>query len=397
MVKVCLISPEYLPVSGGTGAYVRYLSTELVKCDNSVYVMAGYDENGEVKLDENYYVFLVKTLKNPVIKSFLFSFSASKRLSEIDRRFAIDIAHANLPLVPSFAIPRSFKKKLISTVHSTWKGEADAIKREPFSRLNPNEKFMVSFNRLLRILETIMLERSDKIIAVSEYTKRELVENYRFKFDKIRVIHNGVDVNKFRPAESKSKVKSELGFNEKDKLILYVGRLYSRKGLFTLMNSIPRVVRKFRNVKFVVSGKGLRNEKEKLTRYAEKLGVKDNIIFTGYFPDKKLPKLYQAADIFVFSTIYENLPFAILEALASELPVVTTGVGGIPEVIDDGKNGFLVAPFNPVELADKVLHLLENPAVASEVGHSGRMTVERRFDWRIMVKKVIDVYAEALS
>jgi glycosyltransferase involved in cell wall biosynthesis len=128
-------------------------------------------------------------------------------------------------LVPSFAIPRSFEKKLISTVHSTWKGEADAIKHEPFSRLNPNEKFMVSFNWLLRIQETIMLERSDKIIAVSEYTKKELLANYRFKYDKIRVIHNGVDVNKFRPAESKSKVKSELGFNEKDKLILYVGRL----------------------------------------------------------------------------------------------------------------------------------------------------------------------------
>jgi glycosyltransferase involved in cell wall biosynthesis len=163
------------------------------------------------------------------------------------------------------------------------------------------------------------------------------------------------------------------------------------------MNSIPRVVRKFKNAKFVVSGKGFRNEKEKFTSYAAKLGVKDNIIFTGYFPDSKLPKLYQAADIFVFSTIYENLPFAILEALASGLPVVTTSVGGIPEVIDNGKNGFLVAPFNPVELADSVLYLLENPAVASEVGLSGRMTVERKFDWRIMVKKVIDVYAEALS
>lgn len=397
MVKVCFISPEYLPVSGGTGAYVRYLSNELVKYGNSVYVMAGYDANGEVKLNENYYIFLVKTLGLPVVKSFLFSFSASKRLSEIDRRFAIDIAHANLPLVPSFAIPNDFGKKLISTVHSTWKGEADAIKHEPFSRLNSNEKFMVSFNWFLRILETIMLKRSDKIIAVSEYTKRELMENYQFKYDKIQVIHNGVDVNKFKPAENKPKVKNELGFNEEDKLILYVGRLYSRKGLFTLMNSIPRVVRKFKNVKFVFSGKGLRNEKEKFTRYAAKLGVKDNIIFTGYFPDSKLPKLYQAADIFVFSTIYENLPFAILEALASGLPVVTTDVGGIPEVIDDGKNGFLVAAFNPVELADSVLHLLEHPAVASEVGLSGRMTVERRFDWRIMVKKVIDVYAEALS
>jgi glycosyltransferase involved in cell wall biosynthesis len=136
---------------------------------------------------------------------------------------------------------------------------------------------------------------------------------------------------------------------------------------------------------------------KKLVNYAEKLDVRKNIVFTGYFPDEKLPKLYQAADIFAFSTFYENLPFAILEALSSRLPVVTTNVGGIPEMINDGDNGFLVPPSNSGELAKKILYLIENPSKASEIAYRARKTVEDKFDWRLIVKKVHKVYQEAMD
>jgi glycosyltransferase involved in cell wall biosynthesis len=296
--------------------------------------------------------------------------------------------------VPNFAVPEGFGKTLISTVHSTWKGEAEAIKGEPYSRLNSNEKFMVSFNWFLRIFEEKMLERSNKIIAVSDFTRRELLQYYKVKEEKIRVIHNGVDVNKFKPASDKRKAKEELGLNPEDIAILSVGRLYARKGLFTLIESIPAVVRRFRNAKFIISGKGQSNEMKKLIAHAEKLRTRGNIIFTGYFPDKKLPRLYQAADIFAFSTFYENLPFAVLEALSTGLPVVTTCVGGIPEMIDSGKNGFLVQPFNAKELSDRVLYFLEHPAEAEEMGFLARKIVLERFDWRFIVKKVLKVYEE---
>jgi glycosyltransferase involved in cell wall biosynthesis len=396
MIKVCFISPEYLPLSGGTGAYVYYLSNELMKRGNSAYIVTGYDESRDVKVNRQHYVFFLKTLKAPVVKSFLFAGSASRKLSKIRGSFPVDITHVNLPLVPSFAVPSGFGKTLISTVHSTWKGEAEAIKGEPYSRLNSNEKFMVSFNWFLRVFEEKMLERSNKIIAVSDFTRRELLQYYKVKEDKIRVIHNGVDVDKFKPATDKLKAKAEVGFNPEDKAILSVGRLYARKGLFTLIESMSLVTRKFRNAKFIITGKGLSNEMKKLVSYAAKLGVKDNIVFTGYFPDKKLPRLYQAADIFAFSTFYENLPFAVLEALSTGLPVVTTNVGGIPEMIDNGKNGFLVQPFNSRELADRILYYLEHPAAASEMALLARKTIENQFDWRLIVKKVVKVYDEAL-
>jgi glycosyltransferase involved in cell wall biosynthesis len=395
--KVCFVSPEYWPLTGGTGSYVYYLSKELMKNGYKILVVTGSDQTLDTKVNEQLNVFFLKIPKTPVVKSFVLAASSYRKLSRVREKFNVDITHANLPLTPNFAVPPNFGKALVCTVHSTWKGEAQAIRGEPYSRLNANEKFMVSFNWFLRIFEEKMLEQAKKIIAVSHFTKRDLLEYYKVPEGKIKVIHNGVDVDKFKPTQDKDKAKRELGLSPDDLTILSVGRLYARKGLFTLIESVPAVVRRFRNAKFLISGKGQRDEMHKLMAHAEKIGVKENIIFTGYYPDKKLPKLYQAADVFAFSTFYEHHPFAVLEALSTGLPVVTTIVGGIPETIETGKNGFLVEPFNPKKFADKILYLLEHPEKSSEMGLLARKTILERFDWRIVVKDVLRVYNEVLS
>ena len=397
MTKVCFISPEYLPLSGGTGAYVYYLSRELMKQNYDIGIVTGYDEAKTIEVNKQLSVYFLKVLKAPIVKSFMFAASSLRKLNSISESINVDIAHANLPLVPDFAVPKGFGKTLISTVHSTWKGEAEAIRGEPYTRLNSNEKFMVSFNWFLRIFEERMLERSNRLIAVSDFTRRELHRFYKIDESKIRVVHNGVDINKFKPTLDKRKVKQELGFNPEDITILSVGRLYARKGLFTLIESMPKVVKRFKNAKFVISGKGQSNEMKKLIAHATRLGVRDNLIFTGYFPDKKLPKLYQAADVFAFSTFYEHHPFAVLEAMSTGLPVVTTNVGGIPETIDSGKNGYLCRPFNPGKFSDGILSFLEHPAEASETAIQARKTIEKRFDWRLIVQNVLRVYNEALT
>ena len=395
--KVCFISPEYWPLSGGTGAYVYYLSTELLKNGYQIYVVTGSNQAQDIQVNPQLDVSFLKIPKMPIVKSFMLAAASNRKLSSVRNTAQVDIAHPQLPLTPNFAVPSNFGETLVCTVHSTWKGEAEAIRGEPYSRLNANEKFLVSFNWFLRFFEEGMLKRARKIIAVSHFTKWELINYYQVPENKIRVIHNGVDVNKFKPAVDRRKVKEELGFNPDDLAILSVGRLYARKGLFTLTESMPAVVKHFPNAKFIISGKGQSDEMRKLIAHADKLGVKNNIIFTGYYPDRKLPKLYQAADVFAFSTFYEHHPFAVLEALATGLPVVTTTVGGIPETITSGKNGFLVEPFNPKALSEKILNLLEHPEEATEMGALARKTVLERFDWRIVVKDAMKVYDEALS
>ncbi len=396
MTKVCFISPEYLPLSGGTGAYVYYLSNELMKNGYSVNIVTGSYQTRDVKVSEKLSVNFLKISKTPIVKSFMFASSSNRKLKRTRDLMHADITHANLPLVPNFAVPPNFGKVLISTVHSTWKGEAKAIRGEPYSRLNANEKFMMSFNWFLRIFEKKMMEHSNKLIAVSDFTRKELLNYYNVREEKIRVIHNGVDTIKFQPAKDKRRVKEQLGFNPDELAIVSVGRLYARKGLFTLIESMPSILKRFPNAKFIISGKGQSNETQKLVSYAQSLGVRDNIIFTGYFPDAKLPKLYQSADVFAFSTFYEHHPFAVLEALSTGLPVVTNRIGGIPETIEDGKNGFLCQPFNHKQFSDRILYLLEHPSEASEMSFQARKTILERFDWRIIVKKVLKVYEETL-
>ncbi len=366
--KVCFISPEYWPLTGGTGAYVYYLSNELLKNGYKIQVVTGSNQTQDIQVNPQLNVSFLKIPKMPIVKSFMLAATSNRKLSNVRSTANIDITHPQLPLTPNFAVPPNFGKALVCTVHSTWKGEAEAIRGEPYSRLNANEKFLVSFNWFLRFFEEGMLHRARKIIAVSHFTKWELTNYYKIPANKIQVIHNGVDIKKFQPAADKRKVKVELGFNPDDLAIVSVGRLYARKGLFTLIESMPAVIKRFPTAKFIISGKGQSDEMHKLIAHAERLGVKDNIVFTGYYPDKKLPKLYQAADVFAFSTFYEHHPFAVLEALATGLPVVTTTVGGIPETIESGKNGFLVEPFNAKAFSEKILYLLEHPAFAAGNG-----------------------------
>ena len=396
MTKVCFISPEYWPLTGGTGSYVYYLSSELLKNGYRIYVVTGQNQAKDVHVNPQLDVSFLKIPKTPIIKSFMLAAASNRKLQSVRHTADVDVMHPQLPLTPNFAVPPNFGKTLVCTVHSTWKGEAEAIRGEPYMRLNANEKFLVSFNGFLRFFEEGMLHRARKIIAVSHFTKWELTNYYKIPAHKIRVIHNGVDIHKFQPAADKRKIKAALGFNPDDIAIVSVGRLYARKGLFTLIESMPAVVKRFPNAKFIISGKGQSDEMHKLIAHATRLGVIGNIIFTGYYPDKKLPLLYQAADVFAFSTFYEHHPFAVLEALATGLPVVTTTVGGIPETINSGKNGLLVKPFSSQQFSDRILYLLEHPAEAAEMGAKARQTVVEQLDWRIVVKDAMKVYQEAL-
>jgi len=392
--NICFVSPEYWPLAGGTGAYIYYLSNELMKNGYNINILTGSNQNLDLQVNNQLKVYFQKIPKMPIIKSFMLAEASYRKLGSIRDSINVDITHPQLPLTPSFAVPPHFGKNLVCTVHSTWKGEAEAIRAEPYSRLNANEKFLVSFNWFLRFFEMGMIKRANRVIAVSDFTRQELKKYYNIPENRIRVIHNGVDTHKFQPVIDKQKIKSELGLNPDDIIILSVGRLYARKGLFTLIDAMPSVVKRVRRVKFVISGKGQSDEMAKLNAHAERLGVRDNIIFTGYYPDRKLPKLYQSADVFAFSTFYEHHPFAVLEALATGLPVVTTTVGGIAETIETGKNGLLVNPANSKQFSDSLLYLLEHKAEAVEMGIKARKTIVDQYDWSILVKETMRVYEE---
>jgi len=390
-LNVCFVSPEYFPISGGTGAYVYYLSRELQRLGHNVHVVARHSVDSTETVD-GVSVNYVRGVGNPLTRYWRFARSAFKKLEELNRKLGFNIIHANLPLVPSFAIPKESVKALISTVHSTWEGEAEAIKHGSRRKLNPNEKLMLRFNSLLRSYEKKLMKRSDALIAVSLYTKNELTELYDVDEEKIHVIYNGVDTQKFKPNRDRVGLRLELGLEEEQKIILCVGRLYYRKGIATLLQSIPEVVQKFEDAKFVISGKGFRKNEERFRTLAERLKIEKSVMFLGYVPDEKLPDLYAASDIFVLPALYENFPFAILEAQSTGLPVISTKVGGIPEFLTNNKNGLLVDPGDPEQLAQGIMTLLRDPELAEELGRCGRRLVKEKFAWPLITSQVVDLY-----
>ncbi|MCK4885392.1 glycosyltransferase family 4 protein [Candidatus Bathyarchaeota archaeon] len=395
-MNVCFVTPEYFPISGGTGAYVYYLSHNLQKLGHNVHVVARDNHESE-KVVNGIEVHYIKGAGNALTKYWRFARSASKKIEELNKQNGFDVIHANLPLVPSFSIPKDASKALVCAVHSTWKGEAIVTKRDNPKNLNPNEKSMLRYNFLLRSYEKKLMKRSDALIAVSKYTVDELTELYGIDEKKIHVIYNGVDVQKFKPRPDRAELRREFGLEDKNKIVLFVGRLYHRKGLEILLRSIPPVLQEFSDVKFVISGKGFKEKEESLRNLAKQLDIEDHVTFMGYVPDEKLPNLYSTSDIFVLPAIYENFPFAILEAQATGLPVISTKVGGIPEFLVDNENGFLIDAGNSAQLTQRVLALLQDPKLAKEMGMRGRKLIEEKFSWRLITSQVIDLYHKLLE
>lgn len=395
-MNVCFVTPEYFPISGGTGAYVYYLSHSLQKLGHTVHVVARDEQDSERTIN-GIQVHYIKGVGNALTRYWRFARSASKKIKELNKQNGFDIIHSNLPLVPSFAIPKDSAKAIVCAVHSTWKGEAIVTKRDNPKELNPNEKSMLRFNFVLRSYEKKLMKRSDALIAVSKYTVDELTDLYGIDKTKIHVIYNGVDIERFKPRPNRAELRQEFGLEKDQKVVLFVGRLYHRKGIDTLLRSVPPVLKEFSNVKFVISGTGFKQKEESLRNLAKELDIEDHVTFLGYVPDDKLPLLYSASDIFVLPAIYENFPFAILEAQATGLPVISTKVGGIPEILVDNENGFVIEPRDPTQLTQKVLTLLQDPKLAKEMGDRGRKLIEEKFDWRLITAQVIDLYHKVLE
>jgi glycosyltransferase involved in cell wall biosynthesis len=180
-------------------------------------------------------------------------------------------------------------------------------------------------------------------------------------------------------------------------MILYVGRLASNKGLLNLIESVPKVLSQFPKTTFVLVGEdeGLR---DKLVNRAAELGISDSVIFTGHITDNDLfMSAFTACDVFVLPSEYEAFGLVLLEAGACKKPCVATKVGGVPEVIEDGKTGLLVDYDDVASLANAITLLLEDESKRKQMGKAARESVRNKFTWTKVVDQLEKVYTEVLE
>lgn len=244
-----------------------------------------------------------------------------------------------------------------------------------------------------RALENISNRCLHHAVAVSEATKKDWIQRTRISGKRITTVHNGVDPERFKTRLHRDEARQSLGLSSSSLLVGGVGRLDTAKGYEFAIRAIAQLASRFPQLQMVIAGSG--DLRESLERLSVELGVTDRIIFLGFCKDVDV--VYDALDVFMLSSLCEALPFALLEAMAHELPVVGTTVAGVPEVIVPGVTGFLAEPRDPDALATGLIPLLESEELRRSAGAAGRERVVRHFNERDMIRKTIEVYRRILS
>ena len=271
---------------------------------------------------------------------------------------------------------------------------AARIMRKPIV-LNIHQGTLRDFTKIERVL----LENVDYVVFNSSYTL-----SHAMKYAKpVRsaIVPPGVDTEKFQCRSSSWKGMDILPARIMDKPILFtLGRLVEWKGHRYLIDAV-RLVKDKMNVHLLIGGEGtLRQDLDNLVRDR---GLEDEVTFLGHIPGHLMNNYYSKADIYIQPSIIdkdgttEGLGVTILEAMACGTPCIGSKVGGIPDIIRDGENGFLVNPADPEQLAEKISLLLQAKDLREEIGGKGRKFVEENYSWNVKAGELMEIYGRLLQ
>ena len=237
-------------------------------------------------------------------------------------------------------------------------------------------------------VDRLALRRFSRVVAVSSAVRQRLLQS-GVRAERIRDVRNGIDLRPFEEARaSLGSMKADDGL-----LVGLIGRLAWEKGVDVFLEAAALVLSEFGAVRFVIVGEG--PDREKLEQSIRDGGVEGHVLLLGRRED--LPGIYASLDIMVSASRQEGLPMAILEGMASSLPIIATTVGEVPTVVKDGDTGILVPPEDPRRLAQAILELLRDPAKRTAMGAAGRQLVRDEYSADRMTTDYLAVYREAIA
>lgn len=355
---------------GGAQKYVYDLATNLSKAAFDIVVACGEGDALPKMLEEKG----IKTIRiNNLTREIkiLDEFKVCKELINLIRFEKPDIIHLNSSKIGGVGavagqIARILEKNYKPTIIFTSHGWGFYEKYRPF---------LIRLFYYLSHWLTIML--CDQTIAVSEKTKQDIVF-LPFIENKIKVIHNGIDNFDLLPKKNSEKV-----------VLFSIAELHNNKGLDVALRALSLLPKEIKEkITYSIAGDG--EEKENLENLVKELGIEEMVNFLGFKDNAK--QLLSSANIFLFPSRTENLPYAILEAGFAGLPIISTSVGGIPEIIKDMQNGILVHPQNPKEIAEAIIYLLDHTEKQKEFGSEIKKIVSNFFSLDKMLSKTLEIY-----
>ena len=312
------------------------------------------------------------------------------------------VARLQLPFFMfAFVLKAALVARRCDVVHAHWVLSglvaliSQMVVRRPYllSLRGSDVNIGLSTNGLARRVFGLVGRRSKTLISVSRAISAAVERELRI--DDVLLLENGVNLETYRPSTGDSR-RSSLGLPEGARVILSVGNLVALKGYNFVISALPAIADANPQAMVVLIGEG--QERKALMEQAVALGVADRVRFTGYLPPAQIPDWLNAADVFVLPSLSEGRPNVILEALACGRPVVATRVGGIPEIVDDGRTGFLVEPQQPDQLAERIGLLLNDRELGRRIGRAGRQSlIDKGLTWDHHVDRLVEIYADALG
>ncbi len=372
-----MLTSALLPPREGMGFYIWNLSRQLDKFGHSVQIITrGSARSLYQEIHQGITIWKVPFLPIYPLHVHIHSLFVNRQLRDLEQD--LDLLHLHTPLIKH---PVSELPTLV-TVHTPMKVDSQSFPIE--SPYAATVKLQIPFS--IR-LEQEIFSKAEQITAVSKSVAQELT-SYGINGTSVDIVGNGVDPQTFTIGDNSPGARPPN--------VLTVCRLGPRKGLEDLIACARQVVERCPHVQFYIAGDG--PYKDKIRREIQSSNLSENVILLGHISDrKKLVEFYQGATAFVHPAHYEGLPTVLLEAMSCGCPVVATAVSGALDVVEDGKNGLLVPPHNPRQMAEAIFRILNEPSLGEKLGKAARNTVEERYSWQVVSKKYLAHYERLIG
>ncbi len=378
-MNVCYVCSEYplpdIASRGGIGSFVQTLGRALVKQGHRVFVLRFYPSEG-ISEDQGVRVMKLSTRHWLAPNVLSRRRILSRAIKALEREHGIDIIEAGEGT--SAMLP--------------WSGALPTV-----VRLHGGHHFFCHFagvktRRLQATVEKHYLRRIDFLVGVSQFVVTETARLVRLNRANVPVIPNPIDVDEFRPLPE---VKAQRG------TIVFAGTIVRQKGIHELIEAMPIILKKFPEAKLLVAGRDYRIPRTRLsTRAFLEKGMddrtKETARFLGHVEHSQMPGLFRRGHVCVFPSHMESQGIVAVEAMACGRPTVFTKLGPGPEVIEDGVSGLLCDPYDPKDIAEKIITILKDPELAARLGRNARRRVEERFSTDVLVPKNIEFYEECI-
>ena len=378
-MKICLELQPYLKTKSGIGVYAYEISKHLEQINKSSIELQVFNFRG--KNDVNIALSGLEANKD---ECRVMSYSIYRRIWHY-----LPISYneffkyqGDIYQFFDYIVPPKVKGKVVTTVHDmTYELYPETMQKTTLERIKKDIHYSV--------------ERADKVITISESTKRDMMSILKIPEQKIEIISPGVDFEKFNRYYNPLQIQCvRERYQLPNNYILYIGTLEPRKNIESIIEAFALMKKeadsKVQEVRLVLAGKkGWLYES--IFNKVKQLGIENEVVFTDFIQEEHKPIIYQLAKAFVFPSIYEGFGIPVLEAMAASVPVITSNVSSLPEVAGDA--AFLVAPKDKEKIAESMYTLITDEDSREQLRLRG-LKQAQKFSWRASAEKLYHIYEE---